>query len=438
MNSDETSFPGWFPTLAVVAVAIAFIVADPAGLASRLATHEFGLFRALHATAGIARPVDSIPAQVLFLEAIGTALVLLISLRRYAWVVGVALVSALAAQASSWLLYIHLDALFDTANASLAIVLAGITALLVEPFCENEPRRRVTIRRRTPPAEPAGLQSPAPVPTPVADALVLTSLSCSLRHAPALGRIFDGDVAGFMRLVESVMAPLVDDAIAQGAWVSRFDGISFAAQWPAAGGAHADQACDAAGRVIAEMARANEQLALQWPRGDHPCPTLEIGIGLASGKTLAGTMRAGGRAESCLVPQDGVTAERLGFLTERYGSAAIASETTVAAVERAHAFLEVDFVALDPGAAPVRLYALLGNALVRASPKFRAVAIFHQHIFQCIRSQQWEKARSLIEQCRKISGANPKLYNLHLDRIAWYEADPPPPDWDGAFRPPLR
>jgi adenylate cyclase len=125
-------------------------------------------------------------------------------------------------------------------------------------------------------------------------------------------------------------------------------------------------------------------------------------------------------------------------LSERYGSAAIVGETTCAAAKRAHAFLEADFLALDPGAEPVRLYALLGNALVRAGPKFRAVATFHEHIFQSIRTRQWEKARGLIEQCRKISGANQMLYDLHLGRIAWYEANPPSPDWDGAFRQPLR
>ena len=80
---------------------------------------------------------------------------------------------------------------------------------------------------------------------------------------------------------------------------------------------------------------------------------------------------------------------------------------------------------------------ITGNAMTRASPKFRALTVFHDHIFQAIRKQQWGVARELIAQCRRLSGASQKMYDLHLARIAWYEKHPPGPDWDGAFRPAL-
>lgn len=440
MNRDETSFLGWLPTLLVLALAVAFVVADPAGLATRFATHEFDAFRALHPEVNPSRSVDSTAAQILFLEAVGAALLLLIAVRQLSWVIGVALIAAIAAQASSWLLYVHLGALFDTVNASLAIVLAAIMALLVEPFRDVEPRsRRLAANRDAMQAEPVVAEAAPVIPTPVGEVLVLTSLACRLRRASALGRFFDDDAAGFIRVAESVMTPLMDDAAAHGAWISRFDGVSFSAHWLASGNnAHADMACDAAGRISVELAKANERLALQWPQGENPCPLLEIDIGLATGKNLAGVVRARGRSETCLVAEDSVDAERLALLSETYGSGAIVSEVTSTGAQRRYAFLEVDLLVLDPGAPPVRLYALLGNALMRASPKFRALATFHEHIFQSVRSRQWEKARGLIEQCRKISGANQKLYDLHLARVAWYEANPPPLDWDGAFRAPLR
>jgi adenylate cyclase len=269
--------------------------------------------------------------------------------------------------------------------------------------------------------------------------LVLASLFCSLRRASALARLFENDAAGFMSLAESLMAPLMDDVAAHGAWISRFDGTSFSAEWPAApDGSHANQTCDAAGRMIALLAKANERLAQTWPQGESPCPSLEIGIGLTTGKQLLGPVRAQTRNEVCLVATDAVTADQLCRLSERYGAAAIVGEATRAAAKTPYALLEVDFLVLDPGAKPIRLYALLGNALLRASPKFRAVATFHEHIFHSIRTRQWEKARGLIAQCRKISAADQKLYDLHLARIAWYETRPPAADWDGAYRPPLQ
>ena len=74
---------------------------------------------------------------------------------------------------------------------------------------------------------------------------------------------------------------------------------------------------------------------------------------------------------------------------------------------------------------PVTLYALMGNPVTSASPKFRALTVFHDHIFQAIRKKNWPMARELIAQCRRLSGASQKLYDLHLARIAYYEKHPP-------------
>jgi hypothetical protein len=93
------------------------------------------------------------------------------------------------------------------------------------------------------------------------------------------------------------------------------------------------------------------------------------------------------------------------------------------------------FTANAPGDAPTTLYAIMGTPVYRASPKFRALAVFHDHIFQAIRKQQWQMARELIGQCRRLSGASQKLYDLHLTRIAYFEQHPPGADWGGAFRP---
>jgi len=95
--------------------------------------------------------------------------------------------------------------------------------------------------------------------------------------------------------------------------------------------------------------------------------------------------------------------------------------------------LEVDTITTATG--NTRLYALMGDGGVLVSPKFRALTVFHDHLFQAIRKQNWRQARELIAQCRRLSGANQALYELHLARIAYYERNPPGTGWDGAFRP---
>jgi len=121
------------------------------------------------------------------------------------------------------------------------------------------------------------------------------------------------------------------------------------------------------------------------------------------------------------------------FLAHRYGAPLLAADATKKLADRSLAFLEIDTIVSGTG--NTTLYALMGNSGVLVSPKFRALTVFHDHLFQAIRKQNWRLARELIAQCRRLSGANQALYDLHLARIAYYERNPPGAGWDGAFRP---
>jgi adenylate cyclase len=185
------------------------------------------------------------------------------------------------------------------------------------------------------------------------------------------------------------------------------------------------------------IARVNEVVTQERRIDGQALPPVEIGIGISSGPAITGGFRTHGRTTYTAVGECAALASRIQALSATYGPAVILSEDTRKAAERGFAFLEVDYIALGEDA-PVKLYAMLGNPVMRASPKFRALTTFHDHIFQSLRTQQWAKARELIAQCRMLSGASQKLYDLQLDRIARYEVNPPHADWDGAFRPVLK
>jgi adenylate cyclase len=437
MNSGEYHFPSWLVAIVVLALAVAFVAVDPAGLASGFAAQEMGAFHRLDPLA-VTRSVDSVAAQILLLETVGAALALLIAVRQPVWAVAVAIVAAILAQLASLLIYAHLHVAFDMTNSGAGLVLAalaGAIAYAVGP--ERAPRRILAETRPSLVPAPEGSAGDA-APAPVLGAETMSTLACGIFRLPALAQSFGSDGTGLVRLIETAMGALVDDATESGAALSRFDGASFAAHWRAGQTpAHAERACDAASRMVATTGKINAMLAERWPHRDTPCPAIELGIGLASGPVLAGHVRAHGSRTTLVVPGHEPAPERLAELAGQYGAAVLLSGEAHAAADRTHALLEVDFRALDPGASPLRLYVLLGNALLRASPKFRAAATFHARAFQAIAAREWEKARGLIEQCRNLSCASAKVYDLHLARIAWYESNPPPPDWDGAFRAPL-
>jgi adenylate cyclase len=208
-------------------------------------------------------------------------------------------------------------------------------------------------------------------------------------------------------------------------------GGRFAAVWNAAGDDtdHAMHACEAALRIM------NGLTQLKDTHGEGtPYDALQIGIGIATGAAVVGNLE--GREGYSVSGECTDIADLLSELSTRYGPAIIVGENTRNAAEKNFALLEVDTIA-GADDKPMKVYALYGNPLVRASPKFRALSSFHDHLFQAVRAQRWSDARTLIDQCNNLSGAIPQLYKLHLARIGWYESQPPPSDWDGAFRPPV-
>jgi adenylate cyclase len=230
---------------------------------------------------------------------------------------------------------------------------------------------------------------------------------------------------------------LIDAALDHGGTIGHLDGDSFVAYWnaPLDDGEHAVHACEAAQYMTLALATVNEQLSHERRFDGTAFAAMEIGIGISTGPAIAGGFTARGRTTYSVTGECTILADAIRDLSSQYGPAIVVSEYTRKAAERAYAFLEVDYIAPDAREDAVKLFAILGNPLVRASPKFRALATFHDHIFESIRGRQWEKARELIGQARNLSGASQKLYDLHLARIAGFEKNPPDADWDGAFRP---
>ena len=228
----------------------------------------------------------------------------------------------------------------------------------------------------------------------------------------------------------------MDQALAHGGTIDRLTADGFAAFWnaPLDNEEHALHACEAAASMSMLASRVSEEVALA--RGQ--AHTLEIGVGIATGPVIAGGFGGAGRIGYSVTGGVVQLAGRIQALSPQYGPAVIVAEETEAQAKRGFAFLEVDYIAAGAEDAPVRLYALLGSPVVRASPKFRALITFHEHIFASLHRQQWAKARALIDQCRKLSGASQKLYDLHLSRIGYFETHPPGPNWAGAFRPILK
>jgi adenylate cyclase len=384
------------------------------------------------------KPVSSIYAELVFLAIVGSGLVVLFARANIWWAGGVALLAIAGAQIFTWFLFSNVHILLDSANPSWGLALAVLGGISARSY--DVTRARTRLRGSFADAlSLSTIDAIARMPELLkleGETRVVTCLSCGLRRYGALAQSFADDPVGFTRLINTAMAPLIEDAVGHGGMIGRFDGESFTAYWnaPLDDSEHAIRACEAANRMTVTLAEVNEQLGHERRFDGTAFEAVEIGIGISTGAAVAGGFTALGHTSYTVNGDSTVFANRIRVLSAQYGPAVVVSEETRKTAQRGFAFLEVDFIAAGPKDDPVKLYAMLGNPLVRASPKFRALETFHDHIFQSIQTQQWEKARGLIDQCRKLSGASPKMYDLHLARIAYYETHPPGPEWDGAFR----
>ena len=255
----------------------------------------------------------------------------------------------------------------------------------------------------------------------------LAELAASLRDNPK----------AFTQIMQQVMTPLMDQALAHGGTIDRLTADGFAAFWnaPLDDAEHALHACEAASGMSVMASRVSEEIALARGAGyrlwksasaSPPVPVIAGGFG--------GAGRMGYSVNGGVVQLAG----RIQALSPQYGPAVIVAEKPRSQAQRGFAFLEVDYIAAGAEDAPVRLIALLGSPVVRASPKFRALIAFHEHIFASLRRQQWAKARARSRNAANCPAPARNFMICISTRIGYFESNPPGPEWDGAFRPILK
>ena len=387
----------------------------------------------------LARPSYVAAAELwALILAAGTAMLLMAKFRSH-WAGLFTAAAVVAGFYISWAAYARAHILVDAATPGLAMVLiflSGVAMRLTEIA-----RARAGLRLAFSDSLPrASIEKIAHTPALLSiegENRTITYLVCGVRGLAELAASLRDNPKAFTQIMQQVMTPLMDQALAHGGTIDRLTADGFAAFWnaPLDDAEHALHACEAASGMSVMASRLNEQIARERGPG---APPLEIIVGVATGAVIAGGFGGAGRMGYSVNGGVVQLAAQIQALSPQYGPAVIVAEETQGQALRGFAFLEVDYIATGERDMPVRLFALLGNPVVRASPKFRALTAFHEHIFASLHRQQWAKARALIAQCRKLSGASQKLYDLHLTRIGYFESNPPGPEWDGAYRPILK
>ena len=185
---------------------------------------------------------------------------------------------------------------------------------------------------------------------------------------------------------------------------------------------------DHAARSVASalmMQKTAEKLDAEF--SERGWPTLKIGIGLNTGEVRVGDMGSKIRRAYTVMGDPVNLSSRLEGITKQYGVGIVVGEATRRGAPE-YAYRELDRVKVKGKNEPVAIFEPLGLERELDETTRRELARWHSAL-DLFRAQKWDGAESII---RELHQANEHyLYELYLEDIAEYRANPPGPDWDG-------
>ena len=385
----------------------------------------------------LVRPGWVSAAEQLFILIGGVIVILVVRRFRLRWGLMLTLVLAAGAGYGSWWAFETYRWLIDPALAGVTLLAAAFTcAVMTRLHTEDEIRFVETqFGKRLPSAGLAKVKANPRMIHGEGALRDVTSVVAGLRGFNIIADRYLEDPTAFADILNRFFSPMTKIVLDRNGMVDRTVGDALYAVWnaPLDAADHASKGCDAALRMVENLEALNEFLEEDARRQHLSHVPLSLSIGIDTGTAIAGNMGAVQRFDYGVLGEPVSFAAYLQKNARHYGPAIIVGEGTQRAVGDRYALLEIDLVSTSRHPEGRRVYALLGDPIMRANPKFRALQEAHMLIFAAYRNQRWAEARAAITECRKLNGAIPTLYDFYEARIAQYEANPPGEHWNGAW-----
>ncbi|MDO8422732.1 MAG: adenylate/guanylate cyclase domain-containing protein [Parvibaculum sp.] len=367
----------------------------------------------------------------------GVLIILVVGRYRFRWSFLFTLVLVGGAAYGSWWAFDTHRWLIDPALPSATFIIASFTCALMRRL-HTEDRTRFIDGQFARRLSSSGLAKMHARPNLVqAEGALrpITSLVVGLRGFNIIADRYLEDPIAYADILNRFFSPMTKVVQDRNGMVDRTVGDTMYAVWnaPFDVSDHASKACDAALRMVENLEALNEFLETDALRQHLSHVPLSLSIGIDSGMAITGNMGAILRFDYGVLGEPVSFGAHLQRNARNYGPAIIVGEGTQRVIGDRYALLEIDLISTPRHPEGRRVYALLGDPIMRANPKFRALQEAHALIFSAYRNQRWSDARAAIAECRKLNGAIPTLYDFYDARISQYEAAAPGEHWNGSW-----
>jgi adenylate cyclase len=190
--------------------------------------------------------------------------------------------------------------------------------------------------------------------------------------------------------------------------------------------ADADNAVAVATEMIRELDRFNERRRAQAQEA------IEIGVGIATGEVLAGSLGSRRRLEYTVIGDNVNLAARLESANKHYGTTVLIAASTVEALRSRVVLRQLDYLLVKGKLQPTLAYELLAHYDAEGLPRLSQLIAAYEAGLECYQRRAWTTAIGHFTAALEILPGD-KPSKIFIDRCSYYRDNPPADDWNGVW-----
>ncbi len=376
----------------------------------------------------LTRPDWAVGAEIVFALLTGTVMILV--LPRIGALLSAVLGAAavVAAFAMSWFAFKDLQLLIDPVYPWVVLSLVYLVASLLG-YLRTEARQRQIRRTFSQYMSPHYVEELARHPERLklgGQARSMTIMFCDIRGFTSLSERLDTEA--LTHFMNSFLSPMTEIITEQKGTIDKYIGDCIMAFWnaPLDDPEHVQNAVRAAQAMRRKLAELNREWEAE--AAYRVILPVRFGIGINTGECVVGNFGSEAHFDYSLLGDPVNLASRLEGLGKVYGIDLIIGEETAASLDDP-TLLELDLVAVKGKTQAGRIFTLPpeqveGDEFIKE----------HSALLTAYRRQDWTAALHLLDDSRLAAARHlAPVYELYRQRIARFQTEAPPTNWNGVF-----
>jgi adenylate cyclase len=257
---------------------------------------------------------------------------------------------------------------------------------------------------------------------------LMTIMFCDIRNFTS--RAEGMDAQSLTHFMNTFLSPMTEIITEQKGTIDKYIGDCVMAFWnaPLDDPDHAKNAVLSAQMMRRKLIELNHMWTEEAAAAGKPFRPVQMGIGINTGECCVGNFGSQQHFDYSLLGDPVNLASRLEGLGKVYGIDLVIGEETALQLDEP-ALIEVDLVAVKGKSQAGHVYTLPPESI--AEDEF---ANRHSALLRAYRHQEWSAALRLLDDGRLAAARHlAPVYDLYRRRIAHFQIEAPPTNWDGVF-----